>query len=168
MPSAYITLEYVTSKWVCEVEAQDAHLASRRQTVVADTIEEAIDQVYAAYRKVVPGDVAKVLPVPDVPLEPVTMPTTGLKIVRREDRNRSQRDAVVLGTVPTGTLGQDVAAALKPVESEPSIDEVEAEDRAEIAGLEALRAEAAGLGIEVDGRWGERRLRRAIEARQPL
>lgn len=131
----------------------DHQLATRRRSIRADTIEEAIDLVYAAYREIVPQDLKKKVAKPDVPLEPVSMPETGFKIVKRSDRNRSQR-------------GPEAVLAEAAEEDEPSIDEVEAADKAEIDSLEALRAEAEALGVEVDRRWGERRLREVIEAKR--
>lgn len=47
------------------------------------------------------------------------------------------------------------------------VDDIKAreasDDDAEPVSLDALREEAAALGIDVDGRWGERRLRHEIE-----
>lgn len=154
MPSAMITLENVNNRWVCSVEAQDARLAVRRENIVAESFDEAILAVVESYRRRVPEDAKPKVVKADVPLEPVALPEGGFKVVSRRDRNRSQREAA-----------EGMGEPQDPDADEPSLADIEAEDAAELASIEALRAEAAGLGIEVDGRWGERRLRQEIEAK---
>ena len=46
-------------------------------------------------------------------------------------------------------------------------DELESEDDEDEVDMDALRAEAAELGIEVGPRWGEKRLREEIAKAQP-
>lgn len=92
MPSAMITMEYVGTRWVCEVEASDVHGAHRREHFAVGTIEEAIDACYTSYRSRVPVDPEKPPPLTLPPLEPMVMPDGGLRIVKRGDRDKSQRE----------------------------------------------------------------------------
>lgn len=47
-------------------------------------------------------------------------------------------------------------------------DEAEGDDEEDEVDMDALRAEATELGIEVNARWGERRLREEIAKAQPV
>lgn len=46
-------------------------------------------------------------------------------------------------------------------------DELDGDDEEEEVDMDALRAEATELGIEVNARWGEKRLREEIAKAQP-
>ncbi len=63
-------------------------------------------------------------------------------------QDEPQSPAILLGSVPTGTLGADVLSGKVPLQAPDDLD--------------ALRAEAEAAGVDVDRRWGEARLRREI------
>ena len=57
-------------------------------------------------------------------------------------------------------------AKLKAVEivGEPKEAEINTDEELSEAGVEILRSQAIGLGLKVDGRWKENRLKQEIEA----
>ncbi len=75
------------------------------------------------------------------------------------------------GDITFGTTEPVVEPTPEPVEpTEPAVEPAPVIDEAdiEIAELDALRARAAELGIEVDGRWGIKKLTKLIaEAEAP-
>lgn len=138
MPLSRIEIEQLGSdRWVAEVEAGGT--TARRKRVLGASFDQIVAAVVEAH-----GELT-------APPAPKAATTDGLLVMR----------------VPTGTKGGNVLAALG---MPASFDDVKAretaDDDAEPAGLDALREEAAALGVEVDGRWGERRLRHEIQTRR--
>lgn len=77
-------------------------------------------------------------------------------------------DGTAIGSIDRAALealegeAAETVEVAEEVEAEAVEEDVEASDDEEQADLDELRAEAESLGIKVDGRWGEQRLRDEI------
>jgi hypothetical protein len=90
-------------------------------------------------------------------------------IVDKDGRVAGSIDLAALAQLYAQTDDDDLKAHYREVAADSGVeldsaDVPEAEPEPAVADLDELRAEAEALGVKVDGRWGEQRLRDEIAA----
>jgi hypothetical protein len=143
MPLTRVEIEEIgPGKWVAEVEGGGT--SAVRRNVRGSSFDEIILAVVDAHNELVPAPKAK----------------------------PAAAGAMVVGSVPTGTMGADVLDAIESGKPLPTTASARAAAESEalqrevdaLPALNELRDQAQALGIEVDLRWRERRLMDEIEA----